>query len=90
MKLALTVLALVAALIALDRAALWAEARGWIYWRRSKRKGSAAGSALLDIGAVFDPGTQHMVDVQEAEPTEETTEDELINPPSRPPGRLRA
>ncbi len=78
------VLAIAIGLFALDRLALWAEARGWIYWRRSTRRGSAAGSALLDIGNIFDPGTRHMVDVREAEPMEETSEDDLIRPPVVP------
>lgn len=51
-----------AALFALDRLLLWAEARGWIYWRKVKSKSS--GGFLLGPD-VFDPGTRHLEDARE-------------------------
>lgn len=78
MKPAIIIAIVVAALIALNRLGLWAERRGWIYWRQSTRKANGGGSALLGIGSVFDPGVQHMVEVQEAEPMEETSNDDQI------------
>ena len=51
------VLALIAiGLLAIDRLALWAEARGWIYWRRRKRVGSQIGAAVAaELGAILTP-----------------------------------
>ena len=51
------------ALFALDRLLLWAEARGWIYWRKVKSK-SAGGGFLLGPD-VFDPGTRHLEEARE-------------------------
>ena len=56
MKTAVVLLAIVAGLVAIDRAALWAEGRGWIYWRRSKRVGGQVGAALAaELGAILSP-----------------------------------
>lgn len=35
---ALWIIGIVVALFGLDRLFLWMEARGWLYWRRVKRK----------------------------------------------------
>jgi hypothetical protein len=44
------------ALIAIDRAFLAAEARGWIYWRRRERLGFHVGaSAAAELGALLSP-----------------------------------
>ncbi len=50
-------------LLVLDRLLLWMEAKGWIYWRKVKRKGSAAGIFLG--GNVFDPGAAHLAEAIE-------------------------
>ncbi|HKY75623.1 MAG TPA: hypothetical protein VJS45_05770 [Acidimicrobiia bacterium] len=56
MKTAIVLLAIVAGLVAIDRAALWAEARGWIYWRRRKRVGGQVGAAVAaELGAILSP-----------------------------------
>ena len=77
----LTLIGIGVLLVIVDRAALWAEARGWIYWRRSGRRGSATGNVLLDIDTFFDPGARHAVEVREAEPTEEVSDDDIVLPP---------
>ena len=52
-----TVSLVLVALWALDRLALWAEARGWVYYR--KKKPSGGGGAILGVAVeVFQP-TQH-------------------------------
>ena len=39
----------------LDRFALWAERKGWIYYRHSQGKGTAAvGNALLELHSMLD------------------------------------
>jgi Family of unknown function (DUF6191) len=54
----------VAILLVLDRIALWAESRGWIYWRRS-RGGGGGGGALADVYLLFQPSRQHIVEEQD-------------------------
>lgn len=49
------------ALFALDRLALAAEARNWIYWRRAGPRRTTAGQAMLGIQAIFEPQIQHVV-----------------------------
>ena len=50
----------VAALVLLDRLALWAESRGWIYWR--KNRGRSMGSGVLGgLMEVFQPNQVHYV-----------------------------
>lgn len=71
---------LVALAVAIDRTALWAERRGWIYWRRSQRTGSAAGSAFVDLDVFMNPGAQHLVETHEDQSTVETDADDSVNP----------
>jgi hypothetical protein len=43
-------------LFALDRLALWMEARGWIYWRKSKHNPSGAlGNAFQELQSILEP-----------------------------------
>lgn len=43
--------------------ALWAEKRGWIYYRKSA--GSATvGNALLELQTMVDPGMAHVLEVR--------------------------
>lgn len=56
MKAAVIVVVVAGAVFGIDRAALWAETRGWIYWRRRKRVGFHAGAAIAgELGAVLSP-----------------------------------
>ena len=56
MKTVLVIAAIVLALVAIDRFLLWAEARGWIYWRRRERLGSQVGAAIAgELGAILSP-----------------------------------
>jgi hypothetical protein len=64
MAAAVWIIGIVVALFALDRAGLWAESRGWIYWRKVKRKGSA-GAALFTLNSVFDPSAHHVAEARE-------------------------
>lgn len=53
-----------AVLIGLDQMGLWAERRGWIYWRKRMCSGSAdAGVAMLGVmDALFSPATRNTVE----------------------------
>ena len=52
----------VLAAFVLDRLALAAEARGWIYWRRRGPSRGAVGAAMQQIMLVFDPAPQHVLE----------------------------
>lgn len=47
-------------LVAVDRLGLWAETRGWIYWRR-KRARSVGSGVLGGLAEVFQPNQIHYV-----------------------------
>jgi hypothetical protein len=49
----------VGALVAIDRLALWAESRGWLYWRRRK-PATTGGDALGELIEVFQPSRQNV------------------------------
>lgn len=48
----------------LHRLALWAEGRGWIYY---KNKGRPGGVGLGLIGQIYQPSIEHVVDEQQSE-----------------------
>lgn len=52
----------------LDRIGLWAERRGWIYWRkrRPSLSGGAAAGMLGDLQAVLSPSYRHVVEENES------------------------
>jgi hypothetical protein len=57
------VIAILFAVVVVDRALLWCERRGWIYYRHSRRHG--AGTALLNIEAFFQPSRQHVIELRQ-------------------------
>lgn len=65
LKAVLLVLAALAGLWALDRLALWAERRGWIFWRRRKPAGNALGAATLELQKIFESGkATHVIEAK--------------------------
>lgn len=69
-------------LVALHLLASWAEARGWIYYRRRRRGGSGAlGNALLEVQAMLEPSTRHVVEERQEHPGEG---EESGDPPPNP------
>lgn len=65
------VAAIGATLVAIDRLALWAEERGWIYWRRKKAVTTSLGAILSDLNTVTNPSAQHVVEAKQAKKLEE-------------------
>ena len=65
MRLLVAVLAVVAALAAVDQLFLWMERLGWIYWRR--RRPDPRGAVLGPIDNVFNPAHEHVVEQQETQ-----------------------
>jgi hypothetical protein len=49
-------------LVAVDRVLLWAESRGWVYWRRSKPEPSGGSGALGELIELFQPSRRHVVE----------------------------
>jgi hypothetical protein len=76
-ELVLAVVGLVA-LGALHRAALWAEARGLIHYRRRGASG-ALGNALLEVQAILEPSKRHVIEERLRDPAEDA---ESGDPPS--------
>ena len=66
----------VVTLFMIDRLALWAEARGWIYWRRKKAQTGALGSALMEMNVITNPSAQHVIDAKDAKKLEERENDD--------------
>ena len=64
-------------LFALDRFLLWAESRGWIYYRRRKPGRGAITYHILETSSIFNPSFQV---VQEIQLREERQEDESGDP----------
>ena len=70
-------------LYALHRLALWAEARGWIYYRSTKHGSSGTlGNALLEIQAMIDPGKK--IVLQEIRREKNKTEESESGDPPEP------
>lgn len=67
----------VVGIVLVDRILLWAEARGWLYYRRSKLARGAGTYHLLEWNSAFDPT---MRQVQE-EMIREEREDETSGEP---------
>jgi len=51
-------------LYGLHRFSLWAEERGWIYYKNKKPKGGTLGNALLEIQSYFEPDKQHILELR--------------------------
>ncbi|MBI1361240.1 MAG: hypothetical protein GC155_13265 [Alphaproteobacteria bacterium] len=71
------------AVFAIDRLCLWMEAKGWIYWRKVKRRGSAGAAALSTFNEAFDPSSRHAAEVREERQVED--EDDGDDDAQRPP-----
>lgn len=68
-----------AALILADRLLLRLEARGWIFYRRTKGVRGRAMYHAQELDSIFNPGMRH---VQEAHVKQEQEEDDSGDPPS--------
>jgi Family of unknown function (DUF6191) len=72
------------AVFLLHRLALWAERRGWIYYRN--RRGSALGSVLGAIDPIYNPGKHHQLEEQRR--LEDDRDDEDSGAPPAPGMRV--
>jgi hypothetical protein len=53
--------------VAADRLALWMESKGWIYWRRSPRRG---GGSLGILETIYQPSMTHVFEEETRQRTE--------------------
>jgi len=70
-KFFLAVLATIGSLYALHRLALWAERRGWVYYRNRKSPTSTLGNAFLEIQSMIEPEKQQIVEARKEEAVDE-------------------
>ncbi|MFI8976737.1 DUF6191 domain-containing protein [Nocardia asteroides] len=61
----LSVVTFAVAVAGIDRLGLWAERRGWIYWRRTRGTGAGAGM-LSVVDEVVNPASRHTVEERES------------------------
>jgi hypothetical protein len=52
----------VAGLYGIHRLALWAEERGWIYYRKKRGGSGTLGNALLELQTFLEPSKRHILD----------------------------
>jgi hypothetical protein len=78
-------LAIVAALLVVDRLLLWAEDRDWIYYRKRKPSITSLGTALFQMQAIVQPEKQHIVEARrEIKEDEDDDGDGKPGPPPAP------
>jgi hypothetical protein len=78
----LPAIALVAAAICgLHRLALWAESRGWIYYRTHRMPPGASGLAMMEVTAVIDPATEHVIEELRSEQARAEEDENGQGPP---------
>ncbi|MFE3545905.1 DUF6191 domain-containing protein [Nocardia sp. NPDC059177] len=66
MDVALYVGTFAAVVVGIDQLGLWAERRGWVHWRKTRRSGSAGGGMLATVDEVFNPASRHTVEERES------------------------
>jgi hypothetical protein len=81
MKVLLWLILLGGALFALHHFALWAERRGWIYYKNRKASPASVGSAFLLVQSLLEPGKRHIVESRLEDVAEA---DESGDPPDPP------
>lgn len=61
-------------LYGLDTLLLWMEAKGWLYYRKVKRKSSGIADVFI-VGDAFNPGARHMGEARQERAGEEDEDD---------------
>jgi hypothetical protein len=64
MKLAIIAVAIIIGAVLLHLLALWAERRGWIYYKHTKPSRSALGNAFLEVQSILEPNKKHIIEVK--------------------------
>ena len=74
MEITLWICFIAGVLFGLDTLLLWMEAKGWLYYRKVKRKSSGAGG-FLDASSAFEPCARFGAEAQEERAGEEDDDD---------------
>ena len=74
-KWALVVTVIPVGLYLLDRILLKLEGRGWIFYRRNKPNFRTAGTAFLELQAMFDPRARYVIERKQHEETDQDDDD---------------
>ncbi len=85
MKLAVLAVLGVGVLYCLHRLAVWAEQRGWIYYRKKHGSSGTLSSAVLEVQSLLEPSKQYVLEEKTREQVEE--EDSGDPPKARNRGR---
>lgn len=66
LKITIAGVAVLFGLYGLDRVALWAERRRWIFYRRSKPTGNSLGHGALELQKIFESGkATHVIEAKQ-------------------------
>jgi hypothetical protein len=72
LKTLLVLAGLVLAVWLLHRLAVWAEDRGWIYYRKKTGSATGLGNAFLEVQSLLEPGTKEVLEARLEDSSEET------------------
>lgn len=86
MKPLLWAVLLIAALVAMHFLALWAERRGWIYYRKRRGSSGSVGRAFMEVQSLFEPGVEHVIESMDEDMA---SQEDSGDPPPDQPGRRR-
>jgi hypothetical protein len=81
MNIALALCLSITALYALHRIALWAEYRGWIFYRHRKPDSTSVGNAMLQLQQLVEPSKRNVIEMKQ---TKRRAQDVAGEPPSPP------
>lgn len=68
----------IAVLLLLDRLLLYAERRGWIYYRRKKPSSSALSNACLEVQQLLEPSKKYVVQIKKDENRDQQNAGDLL------------
>ena len=75
LSICLIIVSIAAALVALDRLALWMERRGWIYWRKIKPKGGGIAAGLTAFHELVEPQVRQVIEEREERSAQKQRQD---------------
>lgn len=87
MKPAIFVLLAAAGLYGIHKLAVWAEERGFIYYRKRHGSSGAVSRAFLEVQSLLEPTKRHVLEEKARERVEEQ---DFGDPPGRSPSRRPA
>jgi hypothetical protein len=64
MSVFVTVCSIFMAFYLTDKACLWFEKKGWLYYRNRKPQPGCIGNALLELHAFLNPSARHVIEIK--------------------------